>query len=264
MIRLTSKNPGPTVLILGGVHGNEGCGVKAIEEIKTWKIQKGTVMLEIGNPEAVKRNVRYTEENLNRMFLPEDMMTEETKQSYEYTRAQYLKTLMSQADILIDIHASNTPESIPFVIAEESAKSIISQLPVLISCSGFDTFQPGGTDYYMNSLGKIGICIECGYTKDDRSTETAINSVKALLVAQGMIPGNINRSPQKQLRVFQQYYTCTDSFILTKNCEDFEFFPVDTLIGYDGETAVYASQDSYILFARNRKKAGEEAFLLLA
>lgn len=264
MITLTSKNPGPTILILGGVHGNERCGVNALEEIKTWDIQKGKIMLEIGNPEAVKRDIRCTEQNLNRMFLPQQMLSEEAKKSYEYERAQYLKNLMGQADILIDMHASNTPESIPFIIAEESAKNIISDIPMLISCSGFDTFQPGGTDYYMNTLGKIGICIECGYTKDMRSIETALRCVESILIGQGMLLGTVQRSAQQQFKVFFQYYTRTESFRLKNDFADFEFLTADTLIAFDGDDPVYAPQDCSILFARSRDRVGEEGFLLLS
>jgi len=66
---------GPTVMVLGGVHGNEPAGAFAARQIAGWSIEKGRlVVVERANELALRANVRRTpnlpkdESDLNRQF----------------------------------------------------------------------------------------------------------------------------------------------------------------------------------------------------
>ena len=51
---IEGSNPGPTSVILAGIHGNEPCGIIAFERIlPSLKINSGKVIFEIGNPLAI-------------------------------------------------------------------------------------------------------------------------------------------------------------------------------------------------------------------
>ena len=43
--RTTSETPGPTVLVSGGLHGNEPAGYRAAEQIRHWPIVKGSLVV---------------------------------------------------------------------------------------------------------------------------------------------------------------------------------------------------------------------------
>ena len=67
--------PGPTVLIIGGIHGNEPAGAYAAGQIRHWPLAKGIVVtIPRANETALRADSRYTpgvdEElrNLNRNF----------------------------------------------------------------------------------------------------------------------------------------------------------------------------------------------------
>ena len=71
----TSDQPGPTVVITGGVHGNEPAGAAAAEQIRHWPIRRGKlVVLPRANPPALaarSRNIPNAAKelaNLNRNF----------------------------------------------------------------------------------------------------------------------------------------------------------------------------------------------------
>lgn len=263
IITIKGEESGPTSMILVGVHGNERCGVEAIQKLlPKLRIDKGTVHIGYGNPRAIEQGVRFIEVNLNRMFKSDDTLSVEQKNSYEYGRAQYLKEYMDQADVLLDIHASSNSESRIFAICESNADEIIKYLPVPLIVSGFDTIQPGGTDWYMNMIGKIGICVECGYLADPSATIVAEESILNFLVARGHNIGKTNRQEQRRIHVYELYYSKTDSFKLTKVFYDFEEINKGDVIGIDGEESVVVEKDSIILFAHDRDKRGEEAFLL--
>lgn len=68
---IESGKPGPVVMIVGGVHGNEAAGYQAASEVKDWKIKKGTLLvLPKANVLAINKKVRYisSEGDLNRAF----------------------------------------------------------------------------------------------------------------------------------------------------------------------------------------------------
>lgn len=261
--QLTGKEEGPTSIILAGIHGDEKCGVEAFRKVlPNLEIKRGCVLFGYGNPRAIETDRRFTELNLNRMFKSDDSLSKNEKESYEYKRAQFLRNYLNQADALLDLHASRTPNSKPFVICEANAKGITEYLPVDLIVSGFDKVQPGGTDYYMNSIGKIGICIECGYLGNPESTQIAEKSIFAFLKAQGHIKNDMSPRKQSYVRMYDLYKTKTDNFTLSKPFNDFEEISKGQIVGIDGEKEVQTEKESVILFARNRKQVGDEGFLL--
>lgn len=263
VIELNGSKPGPTSMVLGGVHGNETCGVEALNKIlPDLKIEAGRVIFAYANPKAIEQKVRLTETNLNRMFISENQLSNEQKNSYEFKRAQYLKPYLEQSDALLDIHASSNPESQPFIICEKNSKRITDYLPIEKVVYGFDDVEPGGTDYYMNKIGKIGICVECGYMGEKKSTETAIESIITFLQIQGHILGSPKKTLQVYFKMYQLYKSKTAEFRLEKKFKDFEQLLPEQIIGYDGNYPVKSEKESIILFAKNSTTLGQEIFLL--
>ncbi|MDD5710900.1 MAG: succinylglutamate desuccinylase/aspartoacylase family protein [Candidatus Colwellbacteria bacterium] len=263
LILVEGQRVGPSSVILTGVHGDERCGIDAVERVlPDLKIESGKVWVGYGNPQAVEQNVRFAEANLNRMFKPDDTLSKSEKNSYEYGRAQYLKKYLDEVDVLLDIHASFTPNARPFVLCEMNAFEIVKYLPFDLMVTGFDNVEPGGTDYYMNRMGKIGICVECGYIKDPASTVKAEESIFSFLKARGHITGETKAALISHIHMYQLYITKTDKFSLTKPFGDFEPVAQGKIIGKDGNDRVVAPKNSVILFARNCTRKGEEAFLL--
>ncbi len=76
MWTLTSSVPGPTVVLLAGVHGDEPCGLQAFGRIiPQLKIIRGRVIFELGNVQAIKRGERECDTNLNRMFRSDELLS---------------------------------------------------------------------------------------------------------------------------------------------------------------------------------------------
>ena len=103
--------PGPSLLVLGAVHGNEVCGahgiVRAIDDLAHGRIvlRRGRLTLvPVANPLAFKQNTREGERNLNRHFLPQP-----APQDYEDRITNQLTPLLAQHDVLLDLHSFHTP-----------------------------------------------------------------------------------------------------------------------------------------------------------
>jgi uncharacterized protein len=262
---IRGESPGPISIILGGVHGDETCGVDIVMLLqRNLYIEKGTVYLCIGNPRAVEQNRRYTEQNLNRMFRPATEYSAEVRSSYEFQRAQELKAVLLKGDALLDLHASPTLGSPFFAICEENAMGIVSQMPLAKVASGFNAVEPGGTDYFMSSNDRIGVCVECGYQGDPTTRERASQVVDSFLKTRGHIDGPVSlQASQEYFRLYRIYYSKSDTFRLAKSFFDFEFLAKGSLLGVDGNEKVVVDSDSYVLFAQNCDRKGAEAVLLL-
>lgn len=259
---LEGSEPGPTSVILVGIHGNEKHGpIAASKVIPTLKVKRGKVLFVVGNPRALELGVRETDANLNRMFTDDENLTEAQRSSYEYERAQYLRQYIDQADYLMDVHGSRSPKSEPFIICTKQAEEVILPLPITRVVSGFDK-EVGATEDYVNARGKIGITIECGYIEDPSCVDVAINCINSFLGAIGHIHYIAPPQEHEYMHMYWLYHTQTDSFVLTKEFDDFEFVPRGTVIGHDSGEPIAAEKDSYIVFARNQQKVGYEGFLL--
>lgn len=254
---------GGTSMILAGVHGNETCGIEALKNIlPNLIIERGIVLIGYGNPRAIETGKRYTEANLNRMFVATSSLSEKEKASYEYRRAQFLKPYLYKAEALLDIHASSIRNSRAFAICEKNGKDLVKHLPINLVVSGFDKVEPGSTDYFMNRNGKIGICLECGYLGNPKSTKIAEESVIAFLKTRGHLTGDTYPREQSCIRVFKKYFTQSNKFTLTKAFENFEALKKGQVIGIDGQEEIKAPKPCVILFAHNCNKTRSEAFLL--
>lgn len=265
IISFDSGKPGKTTTIVAGIHGNEICGIQAFEKIiPNIKISSGKVNFVYGNLQAIEKNVREIDVNLNRIFRPDSELNTEEKKSYEYSRAKKIKEIFDQSDALLDIHSSRNENSIPFAIVAKQSFEIAQKMPFKIRSSGWDEVEPGGTDDYMNRQNKINICAECGYNLDPEAAQRAQNIIKIFLKLMGNIDQDIEfyNGEQKLIHAYYIYHTKTDDFKLNKKFKDFEFIKKDTLIGTDGQEKIIAPEDSYIIFALNKDQIGEEAFIL--
>ncbi len=109
--------PGPRLIVLGAVHGNETCGTRAIERViseldsGTLQLQRGSLTLvPITNPLAYQKQQRMGERNLNRNLVPNP-----TPQDFEDHIANLLCPLLAAHDVLLDLHSFHSPGK-PFVM----------------------------------------------------------------------------------------------------------------------------------------------------
>ncbi|MFY9444279.1 MAG: succinylglutamate desuccinylase/aspartoacylase family protein [Bacillota bacterium] len=70
MYRIKGSEPGPAVLVVGGLRGGEPSGVEVAKELLDWEIEKGTLyVLPEANKQAVEAGKKYVESgDLNRQF----------------------------------------------------------------------------------------------------------------------------------------------------------------------------------------------------
>ena len=109
-----SSTPFDTVVIAGGTHGNERTGVALVQhwQKKPAEIQGKTFATRtlLSNPEAIRRNIRFVDCDLNRSFLPRHI-GDSAANAYEIKRAREITVWLadgqdSRRTFAIDLHTS--------------------------------------------------------------------------------------------------------------------------------------------------------------
>lgn len=100
-----SQEPGPAVLVIGGIHGDEPSGYHAAGEIKQWEVERGTLLvMPYANPPAIEEEERYAEgkRDLNRAFrdVDESDLTGKAAASINDFIRRY------QPDLILDLHSA--------------------------------------------------------------------------------------------------------------------------------------------------------------
>ncbi|MED5371008.1 MAG: succinylglutamate desuccinylase/aspartoacylase family protein [Myxococcota bacterium] len=108
-----SGSPGPHLTLCCLTHGDETgslpAAIELLESLDGGRPLVGSLTVILGNPRAAQAGVRFTEADLNRVFLP-------GPDSYERRRAAALMPLLAQADVVVDIHQTIGPTAHPFHI----------------------------------------------------------------------------------------------------------------------------------------------------
>ena len=115
--------PFDTVFVVGGTHGNERTGVTLVQH---WlqnpaDVQRQTFTTELllGNPEAIQKNVRFIDRDLNRSFLSQ-YVDGKTAGTHETARArEIVATLQSghtrKRTFAIDLHTTTAHMGITLI-----------------------------------------------------------------------------------------------------------------------------------------------------
>lgn len=219
---------GPSVLILGGTHGDEAAGIKVVENLLDIfrayesRLVLGNLYIGFGNPEAIllkKRGV--TDRNLNRCFVPSYLNN--NLQNGDLFRAKELLHLLLNVDYLFDIHSTSSPSE-PFVCLNNMSKrhkEILPYFPVNfvlidpdnILVKGTKQKAIGTTDYYVNTYGKgMGFCYETGLETDTSKALDVANAIFDILIYIGVVKGSKIRVKKRK-----QVICKLDKHILAKH-----------------------------------------------
>jgi predicted deacylase len=223
-VAYTGLKPGPRVIILGAVHGNETCGTQAIQRVLAeidggqLHIAAGSVtFVPVANPLAYARGERAGERNLNRNLYPNAQPDD-----FEDQIANWLCPLLAQHEVLLDLHSFHTagdpfvmlgPENNsgtlePFAHAAEEV-ALARSLGVRRFVDGWlDTYARGverrmrsaagqavlnadprygvGTTEYMRTVGGYGLTLECGQHQAPEAPEVAYQAIHNALAFLGV------------------------------------------------------------------------------
>ena len=181
----------PELAVVAAVHGDEPCGVRAVERLlEEQPTVKRPVKLIIANEEALERQVRYVDEDLNRAFPGHpEAETHEGRLAYELAREL-------EGCLGFSMHSTQSHAE-PFAIVNsltETAREICPQLPVTTIVET-GPYAEGRLFSEAETLE-----VECGLQGTDAAAENADRLTRAFLTAVDALPGDTVR---RELPVFE-------------------------------------------------------------
>ncbi len=258
---IKGENPGKTVAIFGGIHGNEVVGVKMIDILrKELEVEAGTVYLAYGNLEAIKKGKRFVEKNLNRCFVNNSI-----GKTNEEVRARELMKVLDKCDALLDLHSFTNSQGERFAICEENAFDIASKCDVPVISFGWNDVEPGGTDDYMYGEGKVAMCVECGpHHKVAESLKCAKFAVDVFLKYFDCISGEmvVDNSPKKYVKVSEAIIRKSTDFKFSKDYKNFDNLEEGKVFATEDGKKYIARKDECIVLPTPKEPIGGEICLL--
>lgn len=220
----------PEVAVVGGVHGDEPCGVNAIHEfISSDPALRRTTAFIIVNEKALERGERYIDVDLNRV-LPGDSTADDHEQRLAARLVE-----QTQGCVTLGIHSTRSYTGSFGVLSNpnETKRRIFDPMSLTKVA---DTSQVSGGRCVDQPL---FIDVEVGPQGSDQATELALQMLRSFLRAVGALPGPKPTEPT-------DYYVVTD--IIEKNANaTYEFVAANFERVNEGD--VYAREDGKALIA---------------
>jgi predicted deacylase len=177
----------PEVAVVGGIHGDEPCGVHAVETLlEASPTVERPVLFVIANEEAIERGQRYVETDLNRSF-PGDPES----QFHEERLAAELVSVVGDCTTLA-LHSTRSYGGMFALVdtIDDLAQDVCPRLPI-----------DAVIETHASNEGRIfagipaTIEVECGYQGSQQAADNAVTITRAFLRALGVLPDEPTNTP---------------------------------------------------------------------
>lgn len=290
---------GPLVIMVGGIHGNEKSGVKALEYlIKMLEVEHitnesfqfvGRLVAMRGNLQALQAGQRYINRDLNRMFrsdllgtvLTRSVRTGEEKELVEII--DFIKNTIAdyQSDeiYVLDLHTTTAAGGI-FTIVNDSPEALEIGLglkaPVV---EGFLEGVKGTILHYLNAnnLHKncTALCFEAGQHEDPLSVNRSIAAAVNFLSSVGavnkthieprhhrILNADAVGHPKHCRLIYTHELTAGDRFKMEPGFRNFDVITEGQLLATDIHGPIYSPSHGRILMP-HYQALGEDGFFIV-
>ncbi len=272
------EEPGPTVTVMGGLHGNETVGIDVVEKLLAVvreKIKIGMVNIIIGNPAAAEAGKRFIDKDANRLWggklvnIPEQDRVEE------------LKPFLAQSDLMLDLHSTIKPVSEPFLVVPSFDHELVDTIQTLgirkiITGEGLKLpdNDPIESDLFTVANGGLGVTIEAGWQEDNNLVDKTMDSVLRALEEVGIFEKDslAKHNQAEVVETFEIWNAYSAIFPRVnfqfpdgKEWQNYDVVKKGEIIGYENGEPVVAEKDSRLLFPKSNNQivTGERACILL-
>jgi len=199
--RFDGTRPGPTLICLGSIHGNEPSGTRALQRVLGLLSARapefrGVLIGVTGNLAALARGVRFVDKDLNRIWLPKHLkqLRDEPVGCAEDAEQEALVNVLDDCFggghdnvFFLDLHTTSAP-GIPFALIGDTLqnRAFALQFPVPIIL-GLEEQLSGTITEYVNRRGAVTVGFEAGQHDDPTSIDRQEAAIWIGLCAAGIL-----------------------------------------------------------------------------
>lgn len=285
--------PGPLVVCVGALHGNEYQGIDAFEKvigaIRKHDIHvKGTIVGIVGNIKALEQNKRYVDYDLNRSWSDAHINALKSGQGANAAEddellalEQLIKSLESSAEftekVLIDLHATSSEKG-NFIVVPEMQKihRVIDalHLPVVME---LHKYLQGTLLEYYHEKNFVSFAFEGGMIGSEEAVDLHASGIWEILAAAGSISTHDQEDMDhyenklkahsaqlpKRVRAFHRHSVKDDDdFQMHPGYFNFKTVKEGEELAVDKHGPILAPRDSMIFMPLYQKR-GDDGFFLV-
>ena len=288
-------NPGPTIIAVAGIHGNEATGVSAIErvikEIEPVKAKmKGRFLGLKGNIPALSAGVRFVDEDMNRLWttsILDKIRRTKSRELSSIDRVEVKKMLQildpivvtdeSEEIIYVDLHTFSGSGGLFSITSDDERHSrILSKLGVP-RIFGLQHSIPGTSMDYVEDAGHIGFAFETGTHGSKEAEDNAFAGLLVLLESIGMIDrsditdydichdylmSRVSGYPSKVQFLYKHIIEEGDEFIMRPGFQNFDEVQKGDWLASDRNGKIKALADGYLLMPLYQEQGNDGFFIV--
>lgn len=288
------KGPGPLVIAMGGLHGNEPAGVRAISRLMYLlegenPVFNGSILGLRGNTRALQAGKRFLEEDLNRIWTPErasrGLESEPGSLGGESLELRELllgigaqvKALQPERIVFIDLHTTSAQGGIFSICADNPLSEQLAlglKVPVI---RGMLTGLAGTTLQFFSSsywgLPSVAVGFEAGFHQDPLSADRCLAAL--ILFLRQLNPGFLLENPHEGLLqdyarhlpdiADLQYIHLVgpdDHFTMLPGFQNFQPVVKGQILAADRKGNIHCPSDGFILMPLYQSQ-GREGFFIV-
>jgi len=289
------EQTGPLVIAVGGIHGNEPAGIRALERVfarleRDRPELKGRLVGLRGNLQALRFRERYLERDLNRLWTEEHIQLTRERLRLGRTLCPEDRELLDllailghwdqtplQPKILIDLHTTSAPGG-RFSVVEDDPCSLqlasALHAPVIM---GLTKALIGTTASYCVDQGWHGLAFEAGQHHDPRAIDDHVAAIWTMLQALQALPPELQahaetcslhlRAEAQHLPdlvevVYRHVITTQDGFQMRPGYVNFQPVAAGEHLADDRQGAVLAPFDGLILMPLYQPQGADGFFIV--
>jgi predicted deacylase len=288
----TRRKIGPSLIVVGGLHGNEPAGVDAmrrvVPQLKELENKlRGRIYFVIGNTRAVSKGKRFVDTDLNRAWTRENMASVGTVELCRTSEGLELAELDQLFDsilvtarnevFVLDLH-STSASGVPFSTVGDTLRNrhFAQYFPVRILL-GIEEQLEGTMLEYLNNAGCVTLGFEGGSHTSDETVENHEAMIWLALVNSGVIweedvPGLdgfrdrlVSTTPHHAQMMEVRYREPVkpqDGFEMNPGFNNFDPVIKGDVVASNKNGNVYASESGMILMPLYQK-LGEDGFFIV-
>lgn len=290
---ISGKESGPTLVLFGGIHGNEPSGVKALERVfKKFKASnldlKGAVFGIKGNLPALLEKKRFLEHDLNRIWtrsgideIEQKSISERSVEENELSEIHQLISdifaTQSPPFYFIDFHTTSSP-TLPFITINDALinRKFARLFPVPVIL-GIEEYLEGPLLNYINEKGYVSLGFESGQHFTQKAVKNTISFIWLAMIYSGVITKEQVSDYKKyhnQLKlaakgntifyeiIHRHCITKSDDFMMLPGFRSFEKLQKGIAMANHNGERITAHKDT-IVFMPLYQVQGEEGFFLI-
>lgn len=292
---LNGDEPGPLIIGIAGLHGNEPTGIHAIQEmidlLKPYESElHGTFVGLKGNIPALETGARYIDEDMNRLWITSllDKIRRKDRELLKTSERQQVKDLLEILDplvirdddrkvILVDLHTFSGERGMFSITQREEAHiELLSQLKIPLIFGVEHTLHGTSMDF-ADEHGHIGFAFEAGSHGTDEAREHALAGLLVLMVASGFLNAStlptysqyydylmnqVNNLPHKVRFVYKHIVEEDDEFEMRPGFKNFDKVQFGDWLANDNCGKILAQANGYILMPLYQKQGVDGFFIV--